>query len=75
MPPNRGPEWDYVEKLSSGAHGSGKNKCRLCGVVFTGGASRIMGHMLKISGRSVGNCTAEESKLRAELEQLRLHSQ
>ena len=48
---------------SDGAVG-GKVKCKLCSKEWSRGAPRIRAHCLKISGRGVAPCDAEESNLR-----------
>ena len=46
-------------------------KCKLCGFKFWSGTLRIRGHFLKVKGRGVGFCSAEESKLRPAVAELR----
>ena len=58
------------ESIPDGVQG-GKVKCRLCNKVFWGGASRTRAHILKIGGRGVGPCEAEESKLQPAQDVLR----
>ena len=70
MPPGRGPEWDYVEEVTPKAN-CGKVKCKLWLCEFSGGASRIRGHILNICGRGVQPCTVEESKLKPAVEVLK----
>ena len=44
--------WDYAEKLG------GNFKCKFCGQVFPGGATRIKAHLARVPGHDIAACEA-----------------
>lgn len=66
MPKPKGLCWEHVEKVAVEAGEAGtpassskdpKVKCKFCGFVFHGGATRILFHLLGLKGGGVKRCT------------------